>query len=147
MRRWFLVLPFCCVLVLAACGDSPPTTGTNTAFADVCAKANNGKRVAVDGYLRLPDSFTNDGSVILRLYQTDSFTGDDIGVQTEFGTQPNQVENVANHFTDADLKVHQAGGQVVGTGTKVRVSGTVYFPIVAQTFACSLENPLVATAP
>ena len=69
------------------------------------------------------------------------------GVQTKFGAQPNQVENVADHFTDADLKVHQSDGQIVAYGTKVRVSGTVYFPIVAQEFACALENPLVAAAP
>jgi hypothetical protein len=147
MRRWSLMLALC-VLALAACGgDSPPTVGTNTAFSDVCAKANDGKRIAVDGYLRFPDSFTDDGSVILRLYQSDAFQGDTIGVQTEFGTQPNQVAKVENQYTDADLKVYQASGQVVTYGTKVRVSGTVYFPTIAQEFACSLENPLVATAP
>src|SRR4051794_29123726 len=125
MRRWSLVLTLC-VLALAACGgDTPPTTGTNTAFSDVCAKANDGKRIAFDGYLRFPDSFTDDGSVILRLYQSDAFQGDTIGVQTEFGTQPNQVEKVADQFTDADLKVHQADGQVLAYQTKVRVSGTV----------------------
>jgi len=136
-----------CVFALVACGDTPPTTGTNTAFADVCTKANDGKRIAVDGYLRFPESFTDDGSVILRLFQTDAFKGDQIGVQTKFGTQPNQVENVADHYTDADLKVHQGDGQVVAYGIKVHVSGMVYFPIVAQTFPCALENPLVATAP
>ena len=146
MRRWSQLL-ILCVFVLAACGDTPPTTGTNTAFADVCAKTNDGKRIAVDGYLRFPESFTDDGSVILRLFQTDAFKGDYIGMQTKFGTQPNQVENVADHSTNADLKVHQGDGQVVGYGTKVRISGTVYFPIVAQEFACALENPLVATAP
>lgn len=146
MRRWSLVLMLC-AFTLAACGDTPPTAGTNTAFADACAKANDGKRIAVDGYLRFPESFTDDGSVILRLFQTDSFNGDHIGVQTKFGTQPNQAENVANHFTDEDLKVHQDNGQIVGYGTKVRISGTVYFPLVAQTFPCALENPLVTTAP
>jgi hypothetical protein len=146
MRRWPLML-FLCMLVLAACGDTPPTTGATTAFADVCAKANNGKRIAVDGYLRFPDSFTDDGSVILRLFETGAFKGDQIGVQTEFGTQPNQVEKVANHYTDADLKVHQGDGQMIAYGTKARISGTVYFPIVAQEFPCALENPLVATAP
>src|SRR4029079_1507462 len=78
MRRWPLLLVLC-VFVLAACGDTPPTTGTNTAVAAVCAKANDGKRIAVDGYLRFPESFTGDSSVILRLFQTDAFKGDQIG--------------------------------------------------------------------
>ena len=146
MRRCLMVLVLC-VFMLAACGDTPPTTGTVTDFADVCAKANDGKRIAVDGYLRFPSSFTDDGSVILRLFQSDAFDGDQIGVQTKFGTQPNQVENVANHYTDADLKVHLGDGQLNTYGTKARVSGTVYFPMVAQEFPCSLENPLVASAP
>jgi len=146
MPRWTPIL-ILCVFVLAACGSTPPTTGINTAFADVCAKANDGKRIAVDGYLRFPESFTESGSVILRLFQTDAFDGDQIGVQTTFGTQPNQAEKVANHYTDADLKVHQGDGQLITYGTKARISGTVYFPLVAQEFACSLENPLVTTAP
>src|SRR4051794_36536889 len=129
MRRWSRVLTLC-VFVLAACGATPPTTGTNTAFADVCAKANDGKRIAVDGYLRFPSSFTDDGSVILRLFQTDSFDGDQIGIQTKFGTQATQVENVADHYTDADLKVHGSDGKVIAYGDKARVSGTVYFPMV-----------------
>jgi hypothetical protein len=136
-----------CVFVLAACGATPPTTGINTAFTDVCAKANDGKRIAVDGYLRFPSSFTDDGSVILRLFQTDSFDGDQIGIQTKFGTQPNQVENVADHYADTDLKLHESDGAVIAYGTKARISGTVYFPMVSQEFACALENPLVATAP
>ena len=46
-------------------------------------------------------------------------------------------------YTDKDLKVHLANGQVAGFGTKVKVSGDVYFPLVGQTFLCALSNPLV----
>jgi hypothetical protein len=50
-------------------------------------------------------------------------------------------------YTDADLKVHQSDGQVIAYDTKAHVSGTMYFPTMAQEFTCALENPLVATAP
>lgn len=145
MMRWLLVVAVY-VLVLAACGDTPATVGTATSFSAACEKANDGKRIAVDGYLRFPDSFTDSQSVVLRLYETDAFKSAPIGVQTRFGTQPNQAAKVADQFTDDDLQVYLQNGQTAKFGTKVRVSGTVYFPTVAQEFACSLENPLVEVA-
>jgi hypothetical protein len=50
---------------------------------------------------------------------------------------------VPSSYADDDLQVHLADGQTVGYGTRVKVSGTVYFPMVAQDFPCGLENPLV----
>jgi hypothetical protein len=129
---------------LVACGDSsPPTVGEARDFTSACAKANDGKRIAVEGYLRFPDSFSGKGSVVLRLYQADDYTGKPIGVQTEIGTAANHVEEVQKQFSDTDLKVHLASGQVSGFGEKVKVSGKVYYPLVAQEFDCALENPLV----
>lgn len=146
-RRIFLV--FCLVnLVLTACGGSaPPSEGQAQDFAKVCDKVNDGKRVAVVGYLRFPDSFTGSQSVLLRLYETTNFNGTPIGVETDFGTQANQVEPVNDQYTDNDLKVHLSNGQVAQFGTKVKVSGKVYYPIVSQDFDCGLENPLVEAAP
>lgn len=134
-------------MTIAACGDATPTVGEAKAFAAACDKANDGKRIAVEGYLLLPDSFTDSQSVVLRMYESDAFSGTPIGVQMRFGTGANQLEEVPNEYTDDDLKVHLADGQVVGYTTKVRVSGTVYFPLVEQDFVCGLENPLVEAAP
>jgi hypothetical protein len=132
--------------LLAACSQPAPTIGEAKDFAVVCDKANNGKRVAVEGYLRFPDSFTGDQSVVLRLYETDSFQSKPIGIQTEFGTQTNQVDKVTDQFSDSDLHVHLANGQTAEFGQKVKVSGSVYFPLVGQEFDCALENPLVEAA-
>jgi hypothetical protein len=131
------------VLSLAACSEEAPTVGEVKEFAAVCQEANKGKRIAVDGYLRLPDSFSGDSSVVLRLYETAEFAGETIGVQTKIGPEANQMENVPTTYSDEDLKVHLADGQVAGLGAKVKVSGQVYFPIVEQVFACGLENPLI----
>jgi hypothetical protein len=143
--RIFAVL--CVALaLLSACASEPPTQGDATAFSAVCTRDNDGRRVAVDGYLYFPDSFTEAQSVILRLHESDAFDGAPIGVQMPFGTELNHVEEVADQFTDEDLQVHLADGSVAGFRTKVTVSGKVYFPLTEQVFPCALENPLVELA-
>jgi hypothetical protein len=134
------------VMLLTACSSAAPTTGDLKDFGTVCDKANDGKRIAAVGYLRFPDSITGTDNVVLRLYNSSDFTGATIGVTVNFGTQPNQVELVQDQFKDSDLKVHLSNGQATIYGTKVKVSGDVYFPVVAQEFACGLDNPLVEGA-
>ena len=133
-------------IVLSACGSQPPTVGQSTDFASACDKANDGKRIAVVGYLRFPESYSGDLSMVLRLYSDDGFGGTPIGVETHIGTGANQVEAVPDQYSDRDLKVHLAGGKTAVFGTRVRVSGKVYFPLVDQDFNCGLQNPLVEAA-
>jgi hypothetical protein len=148
MLRRILLATCLLSLLLSACGGSaPPTEGQATDFATACDKANDGKRIAVVGYVRFPDSFTGDQSVLLRMYDTNDFSGKPIGVQIDFGTQANQVEPVKDQYSDSDLKVHLSNGQVAQFGAQVKVSGKVYYPIVSQDFDCALENPLVEAAP
>lgn len=138
------LLSFC-----AACGSSssePPTAGEMKDFASVCDKANEGKRVAVVGFLRFPEKFTGTSSVVLRLYASGDYAGAPIGVQTHIGSQANLVELAPKEYTDKDLKVHTSDGQVAGYGTRVKVSGKVYYPLVGQDFKCGLENPLIESA-
>ena len=148
LRRIFVIGLL--ALVSAACGGGgapkPPTAGEAKDFAAACDKANEGKRVAVVGYLRFPEKFTGAQSVVLRLYEGSDYAGAPLGVQTPIGKQANQAELAPKQYTDKDLKVHTADGQVAGYGTKVRVSGKVYFPLVGQDFKCSLENPLIESA-
>ncbi len=133
------------VIVLSACSSQPPTVGQPTDFASACNKANDGKRIALTGYLRFPESFSGN-SVVLRMYQASDFSGDPVGVQVDFGSAANQLAPVTDQYKDSDLKVHLNSGQDAAYGTQVKVSGTVYFPAVSQDFACALENPLVESA-
>jgi hypothetical protein len=144
--RTLVVLLF--VFILAACGqsDSPPTVGEPKDFATACEEVNKGQRIALEGFLRLPDSFSGDLSVVLRLYEDESFLGAPIGVQTRFGSEANQLEQVPTSYSDEDLQVHLAEGQVAGFGARVKVSGTVYFPLADQDFECGLENVLIEPA-
>lgn len=137
------------LIFCAACGSSssePPTAGETKDFASLCDKANEGKRVASVGFLRFPEKFTGTSSVVLRLYASGDYTGAPVGVQTKIGSQANQVELAPKEFTDKDLKVHTSDGQVATYGTKVKVSGKVYYPLVGQDFKCGLENPLIESA-
>ena len=147
LSRLFVVISLIAFMLTACSKPSAPTVGVDKDFASACDKANDGKRIALTGYLRLPDSFTGDQSVVLRLYETNDFSGKPIGVQTEFGSLANQAEPITDQYSDGDLKVHLGNGQVAQFGTRVKVSGSVYFPAVAQEFDCSLENPLVELAP
>ena len=142
---------FCIGLLIffAACGggtSEPPTTGEMKEFASLCDKVNEGKRVAVVGFLRFPEKFTGTSSVVLRLYGSGDYTGAPVGVQTKIGNQANQAELAPKEYSDKDLKVHTSDGQVAGYGTRVKVSGKVYYPLVGQDFKCGLENPLIESA-
>ena len=134
-------------LTFAACGGyGPPTPGDHKEFDSVCDKANNGKRVALEGYLRFPQNFTGDMSVVLRFYKEADFAGTPVGVQTKIESQANQMELPPSRYTDKDLQVHLSDGRIATTGTKVKVSGNVYFPMVSQDFTCGLENPLIESS-
>ena len=142
--RSLIALTF--VLAFAACGSiakKPPTVGETKDFATVCDKGNDGKRVAVTGYLRFPEEVNRKIGLVLRLYKTTDYSGQPIGVSSEIGSQPNQVGFMPKEYSDKDLKVYLANGQTAGFGTKVKVSGDVYFPLVGQMFVCALSNPLV----
>jgi len=145
--RWIFAIAL--LIFCAACGggtSEPPTAGETKDFASVCDKTNEGKRVAVVGFLRFPEKFTGTSSVVLRLYAGGDYAGAPVGVQTRMGSQANQVELAPKEFTDKDLKVHTSDGQVAGYGTRVKVSGKVYYPLVGQDFKCALENPLIESA-
>jgi hypothetical protein len=134
------------LLVLSACSQGTPTVADEVPFSAACDQANEGQRIAVRGYLRLPDSFSGDLSVVLRLYETEAYEGEPVGVQTRFGTEPNQIEQVPLSYDDEDLQAHLADGTLAGYGTEVKVSGRVYVPSVEQDFECGLENPLLEAA-
>jgi|SRR5579864_7134696 len=150
-----LALP---LLALTACNQGPPTAGQAVAFDNVCDKSNDGHRIMVQGFLRLPDTIdiiTNRTGgnateiLVVRLFQDKGFKGTPIGVNFDFGSGPNMMDELPTpQYTDEDLKVHLPDGRTATYGQRVTVSGTVYFPNQAFTndsvdFDCGLDNPLV----
>ena len=133
-------------LFLVACGESgPPTRGVPIAFQSVCEKANEGKRVMVEGYLSLPESYhTNDLTVMLRMRPSIAWEETPLGVSAKLGDDADQLEKPPNHYQRSDLKLHLADGKVAGYNDKVRASGTMYYPssIAHVEFKCGLTNTL-----
>src|SRR5579864_2257729 len=103
-------------VALVAGSEGPPSVGEPRTFDSVCDKANDGHRVAVEGYLRLPDTITvltNRGGssateiLVVRLFQSGTYAGTPIGVNFDTGSGANQMDELPRpSYTDADLKVH-----------------------------------------
>ena len=146
MRPWILSVLVFVALSIIACDPSAPRPGPLQDFATACDRPNEGQTIAVEGYLRLPDSLMGSDSVDLLLYPNPEFTGEPVGVTMLFGDGPNRAENITSSYHDSDLKVHLADGRLVPFGTRVRVSGRMSYPVVPRDFACALENPYVEVA-
>lgn len=133
-------------LFLAACGESgPPTRGVPVAFSSVCEKANEGKRVMVEGFVTFPDSFhENDDTVMLRMRPSPAPEDTPLGVSATLGSAANHLEKPPDQYRKSDLKLHLADGQTAGYSDKVKVSGTMYYPssIAHVEFKCGLTNTL-----
>jgi hypothetical protein len=152
--RLCLVVGLLAAAIIAGC-DEAPTAGAQKTLADVCDHANDGKRVALDGYLSLPSSFTEGASsgsapVVIRGDVPES--GDVTFVWVPYGSGPNAMEKVPDTYSQRDLKVYTKEGASVGYRDKVRISGTVTFPSRrpyevntqgGRLLDCGLNNPLI----
>ena len=134
------------ILFLTACGESgPPTRGTPVAFASVCEKSNEGKRVMVDGYVSFPQSFHEDDiTVMLRMRPSLDLKDKPVGVSAKLGNETNNLEKPPDRYDKSDLKLRLADGQIAGYTDKLKVSGTMYYPssIAKVEFSCGLTNTL-----
>ncbi|HEX8993206.1 MAG TPA: hypothetical protein VF784_16105 [Anaerolineales bacterium] len=146
MRVCTLSVLLLLALSITACASFTARPGELQSFASACDKPNEGLDIAVEGYLRLPDSFSDSSTIELHLYADLSFSGKPIGVMMQFGNGPNQVRLIHSSYRDEDLKVHLADGMVIPFRTKVRVSGRMFFPAIPQDFECGLEHVYVQRA-
>jgi hypothetical protein len=143
------VLPFLCAALLGACGEAPKGPGVPTTFDAVCDKANDGKRLSLEGYVDFPASFkSKETSIMMRLRPALDQRNKVVGVGVPLGNGPNQVEMPPKRFTSADMKVHTQDGKVLGFRDKVKVSGTMYTPssLADVEFKCGLSNVMVEGA-
>ncbi len=146
MRAQLLLVITVIALCISACTAATSYPGLLQDFSNVCDRPNEGQQIAVEGYLRLPDTLTDASGVVLRLYPDLTFKAKPIGVSMKFGNGKDEAQKITSSFRDTDLKVRLADGIVVPFGTKVRVSGRMYYPLVPQDFNCGLENPYVEAA-
>ena len=139
--------------VLVACGSEAPTRGEVKTYAQVCDKANEGKRIAVEGFLLAPTSFkAKDISVVLRIAtsperDTVAKIGSTVTIDTERKAK-NTMDPLPISYSDADLKFRTDDGKTLAYSDKVRLHGTMYMPSSLATveFTCGLSNPLIEAA-
>lgn len=131
------------LLLLASCSSEPPTTGTDTPFAEACLQGNEGQRIAITGYVTFPDQINPDQGPVMRLRTEPGLEGESIGISTDWGQSPNKIANLENPstYTDDDLIINLDDGATATANDRVKVSGKMYVPVVPQEFKCALENP------
>lgn len=137
------------VMQLAGCGEEgPATVGELVTFDTVCDKANESKRVALEGYLDFPNEFkSKDLSIMMRLRAAPGAKDRVVGASVRLGTSPNNVAVPPKTFSVKDLKLTMNDGKTAGYADKIKVSGKMYYPIVAQDdFKCGLTNTLIESS-
>lgn len=145
-----LLITLSLALLLLSCGSNEaPSKGELKTFETACDKANDGKRIAVEGYLMLPEEFSGDLSVLLRVNSKperseQAVVAANVKIDKE-GKAPNSINYLSTSYNDDDLIFRTADGQTLGYQDKVRISGTMYFPssIAKVEFTCGLSNPLI----
>ncbi|HUA62141.1 MAG TPA: hypothetical protein VML19_25515 [Verrucomicrobiae bacterium] len=114
---------------LTACGQSAlPSRGVPVTFQSVCDKANQGKRVMIEGYVDFPLREVPDSAahVVMRVRPSLSSWENTVGADARIGKGPNSIEMPPEGYKNRDLRLHLSDGQLVGYSNKTKVSGTVY---------------------
>ena len=139
------ILLFC--FYLAACGQSgPPTRGVPVSFTAACDKANEGKRLMIEGYVDFPESGIDDsgGTMIMRVRPALASWENTVGASARIGNGPNAAEMPHTGYKNRDLRLHLADGAIVGYSNKTKVSGTMYYASAPGpgAYTCALSNTL-----
>jgi hypothetical protein len=113
-----------CLIAMAACASKP---GEPMAFPTTCNEADDGKYVAITGYL------TDDGSVYCsatggrmdcNLTLTEKPDGGaKILASVAQGTGKSSIEDFGSSYKKSDLKIHDNSGGMVKIGDKVTLTG------------------------
>ncbi|HEY3744022.1 MAG TPA: hypothetical protein VGL53_29460 [Bryobacteraceae bacterium] len=132
---------------LVACGQTPASApGVPAKFETACDKANEGKRLMLEGYLDFPEHGFDDRatSVMMRLRPSLASWEFTVAASAKLGKGANHVEMPPSPYKKTDLKLHLSDGQVVGYANKVKASGTMYYvkSVGQGAYTCGLSNTL-----
>ncbi len=169
MKKHLYLPIFAILLPLVGCDtkSEPPTVGQKVSFDRICDRSNDNKRIAVEGFLTLPEKVSSKDnlSVLLEIRSAkDVNKPGRVGIWTSYGKLANQIAPIdtalrapnstekANlkdlgksklSYTHADLKVTTNDGKSIGYLDRVRISGKVGFPSKVSISPCVLNNPLI----
>ena len=116
----------CLMLALAVAGcKAAPAPGTPITQAAGCVAGNNDQRVTLDGYPRISGMVMVSDDMGVDLFEQPGGKGQSMTVYLTVGKGANQVEEIPDNFTDADLKIHLSDNSVVGTDHPIKVTGSM----------------------
>lgn len=129
-------------LAVGGCGGGaqPPAALT---LATACDAGNEGRHVAVDGYLRFPDRLRISRTAQIAMFSAPGGDGDRQRVEFTIGDGPNQLERPALQYTPTSLRVRAADGAEVTINDRVRVTAKV----ARDGSGCLLRTPQVEVLP
>ncbi len=137
--------PLLLVLVMALCGvgcGGGDTVAKQVAVETACS-LDGGARVAVQGYLRLPERISQTDRAVIDLFTRRGGAGDRVSVELVLGIGPNQLERLEAGFTPTSLRVRGQHGAVATLNDQVAVVAKV-----ARTGeTCVLSDPVVTVLP
>ena len=169
MKKYLYLLILAILFPLAGCNtkSEPPTVGQKVSFDRICDRSNDNKRIAIEGFLTLPEKVSSKDkiSVLLEIRSAkDVNKPGRVGIWTPYGKAANQIAPIDTalrapnstekpslqdlgksklSYTHADLKVTTNDGKSIGYLDRVRVSGKVGFPSKVSVSPCVLNNPLI----
>lgn len=138
MQKRTFVYALFTALLMAGCA-SAPQPGTLHTHETACTEANNGQRVAVEGYPQLTRMTLVDDNFSVDLYEQPGSSGEKISVYFTVGTGANQAENLPEDYTDADLKIHTSDNQIVSVDKHIRVHGELFWSESSGAVVCFIS--------
>ncbi len=113
--------------VLAGCAGSAPGPATPKTFANYNEQANNGQRLSLEGYVRLPAATLVSDTMMLELHEQPDSDKPQISFSIPIGGGANQVEQPPKDYQASDLKVRDKTGALIAPDQKVRISGKLIY--------------------
>jgi hypothetical protein len=140
----------CFVLQIAGCNSEVPAgDGLRVNFVAACDKANEGKRVSLEGFLDFPDRFNAKAStIVMRFKAAPTRTSNMLGVSVKLNAGTNTIVAPPDKYHEGDLKALTYDGKSAGYRTRLKVTGTVSNPDSLDTreFKCVLKDTRIELA-
>lgn len=135
MKRNYLNLSIAAaffLLFVLACGggtSTPPKQPTVIAFGDICKPENHDKDITIEGFVWTTKSVNCKRTARttrlcnVELYETAEHKGKPVTVRFREGDGASEMALLPEKFTQNDIKLKTAGGEIVGATEKVRLTG------------------------
>jgi hypothetical protein len=144
MRKEILLSGICALAVSAGCNsDTPTAQGVLVTFDTVCDTSNEGKRVALEGFLNFPSKFNAKApSIVMRLQGAPTRTSKVIGASFSLNAGSNTIIAPPDKYNENDLKAITHDGKSADYTTRVKVTGVVSYSnsLDSLAFKCLITN-------